>query len=267
VSLLKRVQKIETSLPPVEAVLLWLKEMLELGQERYSCEMMADPRNPRVVIAQMIGDAIRENVNHAVKPEVLEQAVREAQKIGDMRMVLVLNVHEYVRGKTIFPHSDLLDERFARILSQTSLVGLNPKAWELWQAQLTNSLIEKWCLVKIIELISVEYYYGNALLFKADEELLKSQIASLEDLMEDYNSLEGRLPGCTPIIRESLSDVITEHAERQVKQLVVLARAKTLATFGEEEAARELLASTADTALRELNLRRSSSQSQKGGTC
>ena len=56
-SLRKRVRKIETSLPPVEAVLLWVKEMLELGQERFMEETLADPRNPRVLLAKMIGDA------------------------------------------------------------------------------------------------------------------------------------------------------------------------------------------------------------------
>jgi hypothetical protein len=256
-----RLRRIETSLPPIEAVLLWLAEMLELGQERYSEEMLADPRNLRVLLAKMIGDAIRENVIHAMKPEVLDQAVREAQKQGDMRMVLVLNLHEHVRGKLNVAHTDLLEERYTRILLQTSVVGHQPKSWDLWRAQLTDSLIEKLCLKKIVESISVKYYRGHALLFEADEDLLNAQIARLDDLMKDYNTLKVYLPDFKPIDLEALSLVIAEHAELQVENLVALARAKTLAMFGEEQAARELLDLTAHRAVQEL--KRLSSLSQR----
>ena len=174
-SLRKRVRKIETSLPPVEAVLLWVKEMLDLGQERFMEETLADPRNPRVLLAKMIGDAIRENVIYPIKAEVVDQAVREAQKEADMRIVLVSNLHEHVRQKLTHSHTELLEERFTRILSQTSLVGHQPKSWELWRAQLVDSLFEKWCLKKIVASISADYYRGHALLFEADEEQVNRQ--------------------------------------------------------------------------------------------
>ena len=122
---------------------------------------------------------------------------------------------------------------------------------------MTDSLIEKWCLKKIVESIGVEYYRGNALLFRADEDLLNSQIACLEDLMQEYNTLEGRPPDCKPIDPGALSHVIAENAELQVEKLVAFAEAKTLATFGEEQGASELLNSTADIALRELKRLRS----------
>ena len=118
--------------------------MLERGQERYSEEMLADPRNPRVLLAKMIGDAVRENLGDPpLNRERLEQAVREAQKQGDMLIVLALTLHDHVRPKLIVAHTELLEERFIRILSQTSLLGHWPKSWELWRAQLTDSLIEK----------------------------------------------------------------------------------------------------------------------------
>ena len=257
----KRLQKIETSLPPTEAAILCLKEMLERGQERYSEEMLADPRNPRVLLAKMIGDAVRENLGDPpLNRERLEQAVREAQKQGDMLIVLALTLHDHVRPKLIVAHTELLEERFIRILSQTSSLGHWPKSWELWRAQLTDSLIEKLRLKKIVESISLKYYRGHALLFAADEESLNSQIACLDDLMKDYNSLVGRLPDCKPIDFEALSLVIAEHADRQVDNLVALARAKTLVMFGEEQAARELLDSTAYRAVQELKRLRSLSQ-------
>jgi hypothetical protein len=243
------VQKIETSLPPVEAVLLWLKEMLELGQEQYSEKMLADPKNPRVVLAEMIGEAVRDNFIRPMQPDLVQQAVREAQKQGDMLMLLVLNLHDHVRRKLIVPHTDLLEERFARILLQTSFVGLLSKSWALWRAQLTDSLIAKWCLKKIVESISVKYYSGHALLFEADEDIKVC------------------LPDFQPIDLGALSAVIAKHAEWQVENLVVVARAKTLVMFGEEQAARELLDSTADIALRELKRLRLLSQQQDSLTC
>ena len=130
----KRLHRIETSLPPLEAALLWLNEMLELGQERYSHEMLADLGNPRAVLAHMIGKAVRENLGDPpLNRERLEQAVRQAQKQGDMLMVLVLTLHDHIRPKLIVARTELLEERFARILSQTSLLGLRPKSWDLFE--------------------------------------------------------------------------------------------------------------------------------------
>jgi hypothetical protein len=266
-SLRKRVRKIETSLPPVETVLLWLKGTLELGQEGFTRETLAHACNPRGWRAKLVGDAIRENVNDAIKAEVLDQVVREAQKEADLRIVLVMKLHEQVQQKLTDSGTELLEERFARLLSQTSLVGFQPKSWELWRAQLADSLVDKWCLKKIVASISIDYYRGHPLLFDADEERLNSQIACLEDLMKEYNSLERRLPGCKPIDGANLSSISEKHAERQAQNLIALAKVKTLVMFGEEQAAMELLDSTADNAIRAIKQLRSLSKPQEGMTC
>lgn len=262
----KRLQKIETSLPPVEAVLLLLKEMLELGRERYLEELSADGRNPRVVLAKMIGEALRENFIHPTRPELREEAVREAQKQGDMRLVLALNLHDYVRDKLSVAHVELLEERFVRLSVQSCYVGHQPRSWELWRAQLTERFIEKLCLKEAVEAIAVKYYHGHALLFTADEDLLNSQIACLQELVNDYNKVLGCLPGAEPIDVGALSSVIAENAELQIENFVVLARAKTLMMFGEERAADELLRSASCKAFSEIKRLHSLAQ-QQGVTC
>jgi hypothetical protein len=125
-SLRKRLRRIEISLKPLDAVLLWLKEMLDFGQERYWEEMLADPRNPRIVVAKMVGEAVRENLSYPpLKSELLEQAVRGAMKEADMRMVLILELHDYVRSACNLnrPYCELLLEKSIRILVEHRYLG------------------------------------------------------------------------------------------------------------------------------------------------
>lgn len=261
----KRSHRIECSLPPVEAALLCLEEMLEMGQERYTAELLANPKNPRVGLAERVEEGVRKFSTFGQR-ELVDRAVREAQKQADMRLVLILNLHDHVRRKLSVPQIELIEERFLRISLQTSVIGHKPKSWELWRAQLIERLIEKLCLKKTVELISVKYYRGHAMLFKADEDLLNSQTACLRDLMEDYNKNEGRLPGGKRIDLEAFSSQIADNAKGHAGNLAALARARTLMMFGEEQQAREHLDSTAHGARRELDRLRSLSQ-QDSLTC
>jgi hypothetical protein len=264
-SLRKRLRRIEISLKPLGAVLLWLKEMLDFGQERYWEEVLADPRNPRNVVAKMVGEAVRKNFIHPMQPELVEQAVREAQKQADMLIMLILQLHDYVRSECKLHHlyGELLDERLSRILGQSVSMGrIEPKPWELWRALLRDRLIATRSLRKIVQSISAKYYEGHPLLFAADEDVLNSEIACLEDLMKEYNCLKGVLPDWKAIDLHALSSEMERSVELQVEHLVTLARAKTLSSFGEEQAARELLDSTTHVALRELERLRSLSSRQ-----
>src|SRR5262245_37544513 len=109
--------------------------MLDLGHEGYMEKMFAETSNPRVVVAKMVAEAVRENLSEPpIGKELLDQAVREAQKQADILIVLVLNLHDYVRSKCKLnhPYGDLLDERFTRILGQPLIVGkFVSKSWDL----------------------------------------------------------------------------------------------------------------------------------------
>lgn len=243
-NLKKRLQKVETSLTPLEAVLLWLKPMLDLGRQEYCEEMLADPRNPRVVVAKMVEEAVRENLSEPrLKPELLEQAVRDAIKQSDMLMVLVLDLHDHVRAKCAVNriYCELLDERLTRIVGQTQYLGFVPKPWELWRGLLIEKLLGMLSLRGVAQSISANYYDGHPLLFAEDENDLNTQIQCLEELLKEGNRIGAGLPAWEPIDLQPLSSHIEESVEMNAKGLVMSARAKTLMTFREEQPARELL--------------------------
>lgn len=264
-TLRKRLQKIETSLTPKEAVFLWLKEMLELSHETYVEKMFADPRNPRVLVARTVGEAIRENLSDPpLEPELLEQAVRKAQKEADMLIVLLLDLHDHVRSKCELNsvQAQVVDERFMHLLQTYVYEGrFEPCKWDSWRALLSDNLIAMRQLRETVASISDSYYDSHPLLFAADEEKLNGVIVRLEDLTNDYNSWQNTLPDWKPIYTDAHPS-LAEHYDALVALRVSTAQAKTLKDFGETEAARKLLDSNAVGICRMLNRLRSSSSPQ-----
>jgi hypothetical protein len=263
-TLLKRLQRIETSLTPREAVLLWLKGMLELSHESYLEKVFADPRNPRLLLLKAVAEAVRENLTGPpLKPELLEHAVREAQKQADVLITLILDLHDRVRSECRLnhPYAELLFERFQRMLLEQIVQHdrSQPDAWDSWRKLLTERLSAMWQLRKTVVAINARFFDGHPLLFAADKDMLNCQIVLLEDLRKTYNGLEHDLPGWTALNIDAQSSSMREQVEAKVAQLVAMANAKTLKDFGEEEAARELMDSYAFRALRELKRLRSSS--------
>src|SRR3954466_7580900 len=114
-SIRKRVQKIETSLTPREMALFWLESILNFDQRSHFHDLWLDPRGFRDIVAKKVAEAVRENLTEPpLKREVLELAVREAQKQTDTLMVLILDLHQHVRSQSCLNHLmvDLVIERY-----------------------------------------------------------------------------------------------------------------------------------------------------------
>jgi hypothetical protein len=266
VTLSKRLQRIETSLTPTQAVLLWLKEMLDLGQERYWEKLSADPSNPRVVVLKMVADAIRENLSEPPKKmEELEQAVRAGQKQADMRIMLVLNLHDHVRSecRPNEAYANLLVEKYRRMLQDFTYHGkFESEDWDSWRALLIERLICMRQLKETVVSIGTKYYDGHPLLFANDEDDLNYEIGFLEDLTKSYSRLKDKLPAWQPINIDAQLSSLREHVEALVALRVDIATAKTLNDFGEPEASRELRDSLDFRVRRALKRLRSSSSPQ-----
>jgi hypothetical protein len=239
----KRVHTIETSLTPKAGVLFWLEDMLQSSHDSYLERLIADRSNPRVAVVRAVGEAVRENLSYPrLKPEQLEQAVREAQKQADTLILLVLNLHERVRSasKDAVVSIELIYERGLRMMLQAMYQDRSePKEWDWWRDKLTVTLTSMLIMREIVTSISAKYYDCNPLLFAGDQERLNEQIALLEDTSKMYTHGQHALPHWKPITIPSTA----EHVEALVELLVDGAKAQTLAAFGEDEAARELLES------------------------
>jgi len=185
VNLGKRLQRIETSLTPKQAVLLWLKGMLELDCVSYlEKSFAASPSEaPRFRIAEMVGQAVSKSLSQQkMKPELTAQVVRDAQKQADVLIVLVSHLQKCVRSECTFnaPHVLLLYEKLSRMLEQFVHQGrFEPEAWDLWRAVLMKRLLTMWQLREAIVAISARYYDGHPLLFAKDESRLNQDIPSV----------------------------------------------------------------------------------------
>jgi len=248
----KRLQTIETSLPPTAGVLFWLEDMLQSSHESYVERIFADRSNPRVAVVRAVGEAVRENLSYPrLKPEQIEQAVREAQKQADTLILLVLDLHERVRSacKDAVVSIELISERWLRMMLQAMYQETaEPKEWDWWRNNLTVTLTSMLIMREMVTSIRAKYYDDAPLLFPAEQDRLNEQIAFLQATLKMYNDGQHAVPHWKPITIPS----IRENVEALVELLVDRAKAKTLAAFGEDEAARELFDSCSLRARREI---------------
>jgi hypothetical protein len=271
VSVRKRVQKIETSLPPKEMGLFWLEKILEFGQNRQQEDLWADPRCVRLDVAQKIGEAVNENLaDPPLRRELLDQAVREAQKQTDTLMVLILDVHEHVSSESRIDHVsvDLVLEKYWRLLERGGYKGeFDPVAWDSWRAMLINKWTAIICLRKLVDSISETCFDGHTLLFAEDEELLNGNITALERMAKMYNDSEHDLAARRAIHLDTESPFIAEHVKALTEFFVSRAKGKTLSAFGERDAATKLLDSCESRLHREVKRLRSLGPKDDSVTC
>jgi hypothetical protein len=100
VSSAKRLARIESSLTPKQAVLLWLKEAQQFDITEYSEKILNAPLSdaPRVRFPKMAEEAVRDSLRKkGMKPEWIARAEREAWKQADSLVVLVLNLNDQVQ--------------------------------------------------------------------------------------------------------------------------------------------------------------------------
>jgi hypothetical protein len=243
----KRVQRIETSLTPKQAVLLWLRETRELGEIESLEKSLRTPRHekPRFRIPVMVGKAVQESLSkRGNRPEVARQAAYEAQKQTDFLIVLVKELTQAVNleRRVNAPYILLLFEKLDRMLEQfAQSKKFNPTIWELWRATLIERLYSMWQLRDTIDTISEKYYDGQPLLFPEQANNLAIQVRDLEESAKRYNRLKGRLPAWRAIDLDALASAIREHVLAEVEERVAIAKSKSLEDFGESEAASKII--------------------------
>jgi hypothetical protein len=274
VSLLKRVKKIETSLTPKEMALSCvnsLKDILNFDPGRDNDDLWLDPRGLRARVARKIGKAVRENLaDPPLGAEALDQAVREAQKQTDTLLVLILDVNQHVRSESRVNKVsvDLVIERYLLLLEREAYKrDCDAQAWESWRAQLITTWIAVRRLEMLVDRISDACFDGRVFLWAENKEGLHHDRTDLERLAKSYDRFEGTVPDWKAINLDAELSSVAEYIRAQAEHRVSMAKAKTLSDFGESEAATNLLDSSNFRITRELNLLRSSSQTQERGTC
>lgn len=242
-SLAKRLRKIETSLTPKQALLLWLKEAQELGVIEHLEKSFKSPAHelPRARLTEMVGKAVRESLcKQGLKRELIVHAEQEARKQTYFLIVLVRDLQQAVDLECLLnaPYIVLLYEKLKRMLEQfTQCDSFEAVMWDMWRAVLIRRLCAMWRLRQTIMDISERYFDNHPLLFPEDTSTLEDQIHSLEESIKHYNSLEAELPVWTAIDVDALASSVREQVVEEVSERVANAKSTTLRDFGESEAA------------------------------
>jgi hypothetical protein len=246
-----RVKRIETSLTPKDAVVLWLRERHLVGVEKTLMNEVINSLAPRAEMAKQVGDALRQNLMRGRPLDELQRIVLEGQRQADVLVVLALELEQAVRSETriLLPHCDCLFEKL-RSMIRDGCDGdeLRIDCWTSWSAQVTAASIRLRRLQEIVAGISVKHYQGTPLLFEEDQDKLKLAIDLLQHLARVHDDLE--LPGCKPINIDTIS--LEESVISGIETHEICAKAISLKDFGEETKAWELVSAHARRAICEL---------------
>jgi len=242
----KRLTRIETSLTPKQAVLLWLKETLPLGRDDWTVRAWRAPlhETPRFRISLMVEKAVRKSLSQkGMKEEFIAHVVLEAQKEVDFLFVLISDVRQDLALDSPLTGFQLLllNEKLARMLEHfVEHERFDPEGWDEWRAALINTITPLWQQRAIIAAISARFYDHHPILFAEEQNGLEHDIRMAEALATQYNSLEGGLPSWTTLDLVALQSSVEAEVPAAVDRQVIFARARSLRDFGEEEAARDL---------------------------
>jgi hypothetical protein len=124
----KRVTKMETSLTPTAAVLLWLKEAQSYGSlQQYATEVrerLSEPGSkfPRSIVEERITQAVRDALKGRPHDEI-DRAVRDAAREGDFLFVLTHDLNDLVRlnQRVNTLQAGLLAEQIRHLLEQDAV--------------------------------------------------------------------------------------------------------------------------------------------------
>lgn len=217
-TLKKRVERIETSLTPKQAVLLFLKQILDLGLEGYIRMIWLDRKKPRELVSSAVENAIRQNLAGSSR-QTVSRIVREAKYQVDVLMLLIFNLHARVQSECWLnlPYQVLLLEQFCRMLREFAHEEkFQLEKWNSWRALLIGRLLRMRQLKETVAIISAKHFDRHQLLFAKHEQRLNRAIVFLEELIGDYNSFAIDEPVLEPIDIEAELGRMAKQLETQI---------------------------------------------------
>ncbi len=238
----KRLSRIETSLTPKQAVLLWLRQE---HQGRTSVEylryMMQRPPSarPRARVETQVVDAIRAAMKGQEAGRI-HQAVRQGQMYADFLILLVSRTNSVILddGRCRWLQIALLHEQ----LRNAALSGHDAKALHRWAVRVREVVTDVCALQAASELIRDRYFDGECILAKDVIEDVEQQAKIVQTMMHNHDHvvIEAGQPEFATD-SDKLQKTVNELASQRADCIVSLAKSKTLDDFGEEEAADAIL--------------------------
>jgi hypothetical protein len=238
----KRLIRIEASLTPKQAVLLWLRQEYQgKTSQEYVQWLVRRPAGaaPRCRVERLVVDAIRVAMK-GQEPYRINQAVRQGQMQTDFLILLVNRTNSVIldESRCGWLQIALLYER----IRSAKVSDDEEKAVNEWAASLRNFAIERLSLQVASEMIRDRYFDGECILLKDTVEDLEQQIEMVRHMMDSYDRVvvETDHPGLATDY-DNLRIAVSERASKRAGYVIALAKFKMLDDFGEHEAANAVL--------------------------
>jgi hypothetical protein len=246
----RRLDKIEVSLTPKQAILLWLEEAHRYDtMEQYARALKDGPDSawPLAQLPEKVSRAVEQAMKGGSRQEIsigVRQAVRD--------VLYLFHLHQQVNGKVMeeqkaflyrlrWLRAELGRLRYQKMVRQASHsrvhIGVS-KRQDLtrWQEEAELFLVELHSLRLAVMTTSKRYFDGHDLLFPALTECLDYLVKAMEVLVEMFNEDLAPRKGAEV-------DVVAVEARAgtvgtaQAAFLVDMARAEALDAMGENQAA------------------------------
>jgi hypothetical protein len=242
----RRLDKIEVSLTPKQAILLWLEEAHRYDtMEQYTRALKDGPDSawPLAQLPEKVSRAVEQAMKGGSRQEIsigVRQAVRD--------VLFLFHLHQQVNGKVMeeqkaflyrlrWLRAELGRLRYQKMVRQASHsrvhIGVS-KRQDLtrWQEEAELFLVELHSLRLAVMTTSKRYFDGHDLLFPALTECLDYLVKAMEVLVEMFNEDLAPRKGALANVRARAG--ITGAA--QAGFLVDMAKAEALDAMGETQA-------------------------------
>jgi hypothetical protein len=239
----RRIDRIQGSLTPRQAVLLWLDEASQFGTMRgYVHSLQGQPTSvfPLFRLPEQVEGSVRAAMKGQPR-EQLEQGVRAG--IRDVAflyyLVIQVNGRELAERRANCLQLMLMVERLRSFLSDEALVGERHRQWLEFVESLASRL---YAFDAAVQRIGQQYLDGRRPLFPDSAESLQSLIDQLEGMIELYNDRLGdeeprrRGKASKPVDVRRLRASASRETTALVHELVTEAKAEALLMMDEAPA-------------------------------
>jgi hypothetical protein len=248
----KRIDKVEESLTPRQAVLLWLEEATQCGSMRaYVLSLKGGPQSafPLYRLPDQIDRSVRSAMTGHSRTAVEAATAKAVRDVAFLYYLLVqINGRELADRRANCLQLMLVIERLRTFILGDPLNGERHDQWREFVANLSERLF---ALEGAAERIAAQYLGGRSPLFPEETDNLRSLHTQFVGMIELYNDRlldadlrprRGRkLVAPPPIDLEALRKRTSDAATALVHELVTAAKVEALIMVGERKQAFSLM--------------------------
>jgi hypothetical protein len=238
----QRLHKIETTVTPRQAALLWINEAhAHSNMEDYVKWLSENPaaKSPNRFVENAI-DAFEKSADNQ-KPEDQQKVVTQARQEYVFLYHLFLNINSHVM-KTVREKSlwvQLLLERLGTLKSGLDEVDLEEVS--NWKKLFFGFYGETYVETRAFKVLNQKYYPGHEILFSDLTLKMESLERVAKILLESFNVFCNGREDLTPIDLSAFENQLQPHLDQKVKDMADLAKAEVLVTWGRREAGASLI--------------------------